>query len=328
MYTIENHDTRPQHNLALEEYLCRLAAREGSEFFMLWQNEPTIVVGRFQSTLSEINGDFVKRHGIHVVRRNSGGGAVYHDLGNINYSFVRADLGEFDFAFFTQPIIDALDKLGVHAELSGRNDIAIDGKKISGGAQYRHGGIAMHHGTLLFDEDLDVLSQALNVDAAKFKSKGVQSVRSRVTNVKPHMPNAGDMTARDFMALLQAQIQGLTPRTLTEEDRREVQKLMDEKYSTWEWNYGTSPAFTEARRERFPWGGVEARLSVQDGRVTGCTFFGDYFGTGDYGPLLSRILGTPYTREALHEALSGFEPGEMFAGASGADVEKLLTPEV
>ena len=138
MYVIENRDHRPQHNLALEEYLCRMAAREGCEFFMLWQNEPSIIVGRFQNTLEEINADFVRERGIHVVRRNSGGGAVYHDLGNINYSFIIENReGEFNFAFFTEPIIRALRSLDADAELSGRNDIAIGGKKVSGGAQYR-----------------------------------------------------------------------------------------------------------------------------------------------------------------------------------------------
>ena len=239
MYVIENRDHRPQHNLALEEYLCRMAAREGCEFFMLWQNEPSIIVGRFQNTLEEINADFVRERGIHVVRRNSGGGAVYHDLGNINYSFVMADReGEFNFAFFTEPIIRALRSLGANAELSGRNDIAIDGKKVSGGAQYRRGGILLHHGTLLFDSDLDVLSQALKVSQEKFRSKGVKSVRARVGNIRPFLPQADSVT--DFIALLEGRIEGLTPRELTPDDRTEVETLMKEKYATWDWNYGKS----------------------------------------------------------------------------------------
>lgn len=325
MYVIENRDHRPQHNLALEEYLCRMAAREGCEFFMLWQNEPSIIVGRFQNTLEEINADFVRERGIHVVRRNSGGGAVYHDLGNINYSFVMADReGEFNFAFFTEPIIRALRSLGADAELSGRNDIAIGSKKVSGGAQYRRGGILLHHGTLLFDSDLDVLSQALKVSQEKFRSKGVKSVRARVGNIRDSLPQA--QTAADFISLLEARIEGLTPRGLTPDDRAEVETLMREKYSTWDWNYGESPEFTERKRARFPWGGVEAYLEVDKGIITGCELRGDYFGSGDYAPLLERLVGTPYTRTALEKALEGLSTHEMFAGSTAEDILTLLTP--
>lgn len=325
MYVIENRNTKPQHNLALEEYLCDKAAREGREFFMLWQNEPSIIVGRFQNTLEEINADYVRDHGVHVVRRNSGGGAVYHDLGNINYSFITEDRQkDFDFAFFTDPIIRALRSLGVNAELSGRNDIAIEGKKISGGAQFRHRGIMMHHGTLLFDSDLDVLSQALKVPEEKFRSKGVKSVRARVTNIRPYLPQAA--TAQDFIRLLEGQIEGLTPLALTEEERSEVQKRAEEKYSAWEWNYGSSPVFTERKKERFPWGGIEAFLQVENGVVKSCALHGDYFGSGDYGPLLSRIVGRPYTRAALSEALEGLDTHAIFAGSTAEDIKKLLLP--
>lgn len=329
MYSIENHDTRPQHNLALEEYLCRLAERErGSEFFMLWQNEPSIIIGRFQNTLGEINPDFVRERGVHVVRRNSGGGAVYHDLGNVNYSFITADQGEFSFALLTTPILRALAALGVTTELSGRNDVTIEGKKISGGAEYRRNGILLHHGTLLFDSDLDALAQALRVSEEKFKSKGVASVRSRVTNIRPHLPSGERIGAREFMALIEERIEGLTPRILTDADRAEVRRLAEEKYSTWEWNYGKSPAFTERKREHFPWGGVEALLRVEGGIVKDCSFYGDYFGSGDYAPLLARVAGAPYTRQGIKEALSGLETGEMFSGSSLADIERLLTPDI
>ncbi len=325
MYVIENRDHRPQHNLALEEYLCRKAAQEGCEFFMLWQNEPSIIVGRFQNTLEEINAEFVREHGIHVVRRNSGGGAVYHDLGNINYSFVMADReGEFNFAFFTEPIIRALRDLGANAELSGRNDIAIDGKKVSGGAQYRRGGILLHHGTLLFDSDLDVLSQALKVSEEKFRSKGVKSVRARVGNIRTFLPQARSVS--DFIALLEERIEGLTPRELTAEDRAEVETLMKEKYATWDWNYGESPEFTELKKARFPWGGVEAYLKVDKGLIVACELRGDYFGNGDYAPLLERIAGIPYTRSDLERALSGLSTHAMFAGSTAEDLLTLFSP--
>ncbi len=330
MYVIENRSTKPQYNLALEEYLCLRAMRDGSQsgsqFFMLWQNEPSIIVGRFQNTLSEINATFVEENDIHVVRRNSGGGAVYHDLGNINYSFVMPDsAGDFDFALFTGPIIRALAALGVKAELSGRNDLTIEGKKISGGAQFRRNGVILHHGTLLYDADLGVLSQALKVSEDKFRSKAVKSVRSRVGNIMPFLPTP--LSVADFQEKLQKEIENLTPLALTKEELSEVDRLTREKYATWEWNYGASPGFTERKKMRFPWGGVEAYLVIDEGRIESCAFHGDYFGSGEYGPLLERLIGCPYMKETVAKSLSGFDPHVIFAGSSESDLIDLLSPE-
>ncbi|MDR1622515.1 MAG: lipoate--protein ligase [Synergistaceae bacterium] len=327
MYVVENTNTKPQYNLALEEYLCLRAIKDGSQFFMLWQNEPSIIVGRFQNTLEEINAGFVEERGIRVVRRNSGGGAVYHDLGNINYSFVMPDSsGDFDFAFFTGPIIQALAKLGVAAELSGRNDLAIQGKKVSGGAQFRRGGVMLHHGTLLYDTDLEVLSQALRPAEDKFQSKAVKSIRSRVGNIMPFLPSP--LPVAEFQARLQRGIQGLTPLTLEQDALNEVTKLENEKYSTWEWNYGASPRFTERKRRRFPWGGAEAFLVVEEGAVVECSFRGDYFGNGDYEPLLSRLLGRPYTKDEVAKALEGVDTHAIFSGSDAGDIVALLSPEI
>ena len=327
MYVVEDRINRPQYNLALEEHLCNMAAAEGSSFFMLWQNEPSIIVGRFQNTLEEINTAFVERNGIHVVRRNSGGGAVYHDLGNINYSFVMPDsVGDFDFALFTKPIVAALADLGVHTEHSGRNDLAIDGKKFSGGAQFRRRGIVLHHGTLLYDSDLDVLSQALKVSEDKFQSKAVKSVRSRVTNIAPYL--SSPLEVADFIDALQKRIEHLKPRTLERADFDEVERLAAEKYSSWEWNYGSSPRFTERKKKRFAWGGVEAFIDVADGILKDCSFRGDFFGNGDYAPLLARIAGVPYTKEELNRSLEGFETKGIFAGSQTEDLIALLSPEI
>jgi lipoate-protein ligase A len=326
MYAIENRNTQPQYNLALEEYLCFRAMRGGSSFFMLWRNEPSIIVGRFQNTLEEINAPFVEERRIHVVRRNSGGGAVYHDLGNINYSFVMPDAGGFDFAFFTEPIIRSLAALGVRAELSGRNDLAIEGRKISGGAQYRKGGVTLHHGTLLYDTDLEILSRALRPSEDKFLSKSVKSTRGRVGNIKPCLRTP--MSVTEFQERLQRGIQGLTPLTLDERSLSEVEELRAEKYSAWEWNYGASPRFTERKKMRFPWGGVEVFLVVEDGIISECSFRGDYFGSGEYAPLLSRIVGLPYTKESVVGAVGGFDTHALFAGSSSADLADLLAPEI
>jgi lipoate-protein ligase A len=327
MYVVENKSTKPRYNLALEEYLCLRAMKDGSRFFMLWQNEPSIIVGRFQNTLEEIDAEFVEERGIHVVRRNSGGGAVYHDLGNINYSFVMPDSsGDFDFAFFTDPIIRALKTLGVAAELSGRNDLAIEGKKVSGGAQFRRGGVMLHHGTLLYDSDLEILSQALRPAQDKFQSKAVKSIRGRVGNIMPFLPSP--LSVAEFQARLQQGIQGLTPLTLGQDALDEVEKLENGKYFTWGWNYGASPRFTERKRARFSWGGVEVFLVVDEGAMVECSFRGDYFGNGDYAPLLSRLSGRPYTKEEVAKALEGVDTHGIFAGSTAQDIVALLSPDI
>ena len=327
MYVIENKMTRPQYNLALEEYLCARSTRDGSRFFMLWQNEPSIIVGRFQNTLAEINADFVENEGIHVVRRNSGGGAVYHDLGNINYSFIVPDENaDFDFALFTQPVINALAALGVAVEHSGRNDIAIDGKKISGGAQFRRGGTVLHHGTLLYDTDLDILSRSLNVSEDKFKDKAVKSVRSRVTNIRPYLLDP--LPVSEFQQRFQREIQGLIPLELGADALAEVSRLEREKYATRSWNYGVSPRFTEHKKKRFLWGGIEAFLNVEDGSVADCSFHGDYFGSGETAPLLELLRGTPYTRESVRSRLENFDFSAVFAGATAEEMIALLSPDI
>lgn len=239
---LETGSVEPQYNLALEEHLCRRAALGNEEFFMLWRNAPSIIIGRFQDAASEVNAAFVQARGLPVVRRNSGGGAVYHDLGNVNYSFIVPDQQGYDFAFFADKLIRALDSLGVRADFSrGGNDIAVEGRKVSGMAQHRHNGVLLCHGTLLFDCDLDALAQALNVPDAKLRRHGVKSVRARVGNLKPLLPRAAD--TEEFMALLWEMFrrQG-TPfihsksYRLSAQDERAVRKLAELKYRSRTWN--------------------------------------------------------------------------------------------
>jgi lipoate-protein ligase A len=184
---IINESVNPYYNLALEEYLLK-ETDPGDDLFMLWQNRPAIIVGRNQNTWDEINLDFVRKNNIAVVRRMTGGGAVYHDLGNLNFTFIARDRKEssaiLDFARFARPVVDALRELGVPAEFSGRNDIVVDGAKVSGNAQYRYKDLVLHHGTLLFDSRIEDMVQALNVSKDKIASKGVASVRSRVASQK------------------------------------------------------------------------------------------------------------------------------------------------
>lgn len=303
-------------NMALEEYVFESLPRTDT-YFMLWQNRNAIVVGKYQNTIEEINAEYVRDHDISVVRRLSGGGAMYQDMGNLNFTFVvdQNAAKPLDFEIFTQPVVHALAQIGVRAETGSRNDILIDGKKFSGNAQYNKQGRTMHHGTLLFDSDLSVIGAALNVKPDKIASKGVKSVRSRVTNIKSVIERP--ITLPDFKAvLLQHMFEGnaLTPYTLTDADLAAVHHLRDEKYATWAWNYGRSPAYTLRREHRFPFGGVTMLMDVRNGVIQAISFEGDFFGNGDIQDLSGALLHTALQEKALRLALSGIDVGYYISG--------------
>lgn len=355
MIYIQNDSRDPYFNLALEEFfltrpdvnapdVCEATnSRSSNELtfepiLLLWQNAPTVVVGGRQNTLEEINLAFVEERKINVVRRTTGGGAVYHDLGNLNYSFVVPDPTRLSspsalsdqlrnafrsnalssdresvsfpgraltdsFRLLTQPILDVLRSWNLPAELSGRNDITVDGRKISGSAQARKNGRTLHHGTLLFDSNLDDVAAALRVDPEKFRSKAVASVRSRVANVVEFLPPSErfgviERFKLDLLARLQ-QSQPLTYKMLSETELSHIQKLRDEKYATWAWNYGASPRFQFRSSRRFDWGKFELAFDVVRGRIERAQIFGDFFALDDLSPLLTRLIGTSFEREAL-----------------------------
>ena len=326
MYYVESPSTDPYFNLALEQYVFDRLDRRHS-YFMLWQNDNAIIVGKYQNTAEEIDAGYVKDHGISVVRRLSGGGAVYHDLGNLNFTFI-ADSGQdqaLDFASFCRPIAGALASLGVTVELSGRNDMTIDGKKFSGNSQYRKEGRVMHHGTILFDSDLEVIGKALRVSKDKIESKGVQSVRSRVTNVRPYLPQ--DIPIRAFWdALLEHMSRGpgLAPYPLSAQDLAAVEELRDSVYRRWEWNYGASPAYTVQKSRRVEGcGRLDAFLDVgRNGVLENAVFRGDFFSGADPAELAAMLKGCRLEEAALRAVLSGTEIGRYF---HGMDLEDLLT---
>lgn len=328
---IENLSTDPCFNLAMEEHLFNSLEPENDGYFLLWQNEPTIVVGRFQNTLEEINGDFVKSRKVNVVRRISGGGAVYHDHGNLNYTFIVHSKTEtpFDFAFYTKPIIDILRKLGVNAEFTSRNDLTIDGKKFSGNAQYMRKGRLLHHGTLLFDSDLDILTQALNVSEDKFLSKGIKSIRSRVTNILPHL-HSDDMDIASFKEVILDNLThdntGIVRSSLPVEVMQKITDLAESKYRTWDWNYGKSPEFTEKKIKRFDCGKIEALIQVEKGQIQSCRFYGDFFGNGNLEDIERLILGKEYNRIELEKALEHVHLGHYFRGIRKSEFIEFLKP--
>lgn len=286
--------TDPAHNLAVEEYVFEKLPRDRT-YFMLWQNKNAVIIGKHQNTLAQINEAYVKANQIRVVRRLSGGGAVYHDLGNLNFTFI-ADAGEketLNMKLFCQPIVRALAAIGVHAQINGRNDITIDGRKFSGNSQYVKDGRVMHHGTILFDSDLEVVNHALQVDPAKIQAKGIQSVRSRVTNVSEYLTR--NISLGQFRQLLLKHLLQETPGEeymLTPADLAEIEKLRARRYDTWQWNYGASPECTLLKKCRVEGcGTVEAYLTVEHGYIEKAELRGDFFSVKEPGELVRRLVG-------------------------------------
>ena len=308
--------TDPAFNLAVEEYVFECLPKDRA-YLMLWQNDNAIIIGKHQNTLAQINEAFVRSHGIRVVRRLSGGGAVYHDMGNLNFTLI-ADAGNMqtiDFNILCKPIISALKQLGVPAQINGRNDMTVDGKKFSGNAQYIRGGRVMHHGTILFDSDSAVLAQALQVDEDKIRAKGVASVRSRVTNLRPYLPK--DMTLPQFRQLLLETILQQTPGTpypLTPADLEQIQKLQ-QRYESWEWNYGHSPACTLLKKRRIEGcGTIEAYVELNKGVIAGLQFRGDFFGVEDPTELQTKLIGCRPEKSEILAALQGVALERYFMG--------------
>jgi len=295
---------------------------------MFWQNKNTIVVGKNQNTFSEIDIDYVKDTGIEVVRRLTGGGAMYQDLGNLNFTLIVNNAGEWysDFSRFTSPVVRALRELGVPAEISGRNDIIVNGKKISGNAQTVKNGRLLHHGTLLFNSNTDVLSRALKPDKEKIKSKGIASVSSRVANVNDFLSepiNCQVLISKIKKAAI-LEYPDLCEYEFTSEDNREIQKLADEKYSTWEWNYGYSPKYDYSKKIKFAGGIIEVCLNVGHGIINHARIFGDYFGVSNVSEIEETLVGLRHNYEAISDALKGFDLNSYFTGITLDELMRVM----
>ncbi|MEY2191658.1 lipoate--protein ligase [Neobacillus sp. BF23-41] len=319
--------TDPQINLAIEEYaLKNLDINE--TYLLFYINEPSIIIGKNQNTIEEINTEYVEGNGIKVVRRLSGGGAVYHDLGNLNFSFITKDDGEsfHNFRKFTEPVVAALKKLGVNAELSGRNDLEVGGRKISGNAQFSTKGRMFSHGTLMLNSEIENVVSALKVKKDKIESKGIKSVRSRVANISEFLTEKVEID--EFRSLLLKNIfegQDEIPEyVLTDEDWEKIYQLSKERYQNWEWNYGKSPKFNLQHSHRFPVGSIDVRLEVNKGVIENCKIYGDFFGVGEVSEIEEKLTGTRYGKNEIDKALADIDTTHYFGSITKDEFLNLL----
>ena len=325
-YISKTHDTA--FNIALEEY-CFKQLKDEDEIFLLWINEPSIIVGKYQNTIEEINTEYTREKGIHVIRRISGGGAVYHDLNNLNYTIIsNRDKGQegFNFKEFSKPIIETLAELGVKAEFTGRNDLEIDGQKFCGNAQAYIKDRVMHHGCLLFNVDFSALGDALKVSKDKIESKGVKSVRSRVTNILPHLKTP--ITVEEFgdktMEYMKKQYPDMKEYVFSKEELDYITKRAEIKRS-WEWNYGESPEFNITRGKRFKNGKIQIFATVENSRIKNIKFYGDFFGKNeDLSEVENLLKDVKYTREDVKEKLETVDIGEYFSKFTVDEVVEVI----
>lgn len=318
MIFVDNEKTTdPRLNLAIEEHLLRAKPVE-DDILLFYINSPSIIVGRYQNALEEINRPYVEARGIRVVRRLSGGGAVYHDLGNLNFSLITRGGKEdaLNFKKFTAPVTRALQEMGIPAGLGGRNDILVDGRKVSGNAIYSTKEGIVCHGTLLLDTDLTVLAEALNPKAGKFESKGIKSVRSRVANLSEFL--LAPMEMETFrLRLLRGIFAGadeIPQYRLTPVDWEAIRALAERRYCTWDWNFGHSPAFNVRRTQRFAFGEIDARIEVQAGVIHSVKFYGDFIGLREAAELERRLAGVRYEGQDISAALQEVDISAYFGG--------------
>ncbi len=326
MIYIESKSKDPYFNLAMEEYVFEHMDRKKS-YFMLWQNENTIVVGKYQNTAEEINQEFVDQNSVKVVRRLSGGGAVYHDIGNLNFTFIvdKESNSDFNFRYFVEPIVRTLACFGIKGEFTGRNDVVIGGKKFSGNSQYIRNERILHHGCIMLDSNLTNVSSALKPKAAKFDSKSVKSIPSRVTTINANSETPISMET--FKCELEKQIfqaGHIDKYTFDENDRMLIEKIKKDRYETWEWNYGKSATYNFEREVKFDFGMVSAKGTIQEGRIKRMRIFGDFFGNGDIGDLEKLLVDQKLDAELARRIEGQIDIDYYIKGMNAEDLQWLL----
>lgn len=327
-FVSNNNITDPTINLAMEEYVLKNMPNDDS-YFLFYVNRPSIIIGKNQNTIEEVNQEYVEKHNIDVVRRISGGGAVYHDTGNLNFSFITDDDGNsfHNFKKFTEPIVEALKSLGVDAEMSGRNDIQVGQAKISGNAMVKVKSRMFSHGTLILNSDLNEIQNALRVNPAKIKSKGIKSVRSRVANIVEFLDEPIDIDTfkKVILKTIFGEADHVEEYKLTDRDWENIEQLSNEKYRTWEWNYGKNPKYNFVREEKFEKGFVQLKFDVKKGRIEHAKIFGDFFGEGDITELEHALEGTLHDFDSIAEALSQYDIRHYFGDIDRYELIRLMS---
>ncbi len=324
MVFFETGSSDPYYNLAFEEYIFEKKEKD-KQYFILWQNNNAVIVGKYQNTIEEINNRFVDEHNIKVVRRNSGGGAVYHDMGNLNFSFIvdQNDYELLNFSLFLQPVIKTLFKLGIRAEFSGRNDILIEEKKFSGNSQYIKDGKVLHHGTIMLNSNIDMIKGALN-PTKHVVSRSTKSVRSHVTNVFSHMKQK--ISVLEFKEILRSEIsngRNTEMGKLSEDDILAINELRTSKYESWEWNYGHSTEFNLKKERQFPSGNISIYILSKEGRILSASIKGDFFAYTDISVLEKNLKGAP-VGSGLREWLVYIDADKYIKGISVDDLYRLI----
>ena len=338
MYYVKNerngkeiHD--PKLNLAIEYYLLNEVKLDES-ILLFYINNNSIIIGRNQNTYEEVNTTYVEENNIDVVRRFSGGGAVYHDMGVLCFCFITEDDGNSfrDFKRFTSPVIDALHQMGVNgAELKGRNDLVINDKKFSGNAMYSKNGRMTAHGTLMFDSEIDAVIKALKPKKHKLESKGIKSIRSRVTNIKPFLEHSYQcMNAKTFRDQLLLYLydtdskENVKEYVLTDKDWEKIDAFAAEYTDNWDWNYGKSPEFDMERSDRLSVGTVEVKMNVRKGNIDVIRIYGDFFGLGEIEDVEDELTNIPYTKEAITNALNKIDINKYFGSVDLSELVDLI----
>ena len=326
MLIIDSPSDNAYFNIASEEYLLGKYPKE--DIFLLYINAPSIIIGKFQNTLAEINLDYVNENNIKVVRRMSGGGAVYHDTGNLNFSF-HTLLGNhdfMDFSTFTQPVVSLLNKLDIPAKLEGRNDLLVDGKKFSGNAKLAKNGKMIQHGTILIDSQMEVLSDALKVNPLKFVDKAVKSNRARVTNLIGYLPSG--FTTVHFKELLIEEMKLENPEakisTFSPVDIENIEKLVKEKYETWDWNFGFSPNYNFKKAIKIPAGFIELHLDVHKGYIERAKIFGDFFASKSIHEIENLLVGKKHELEEIDLLLRSVDLTAYFGQVDASEILTLF----
>lgn len=321
MLIIKSPSNNAYFNIAAEEYILE---NFEEDVFLLYINNPSIIIGRYQNTISQLNLDFIRQHGIKVVRRLSGGGAVFHDKGNLNFCFIcnKQENDVSGFERYTQPVISYLKTLGVNASLQGRNDLVIDGRKFSGNARLATDTKVLQHGTILYSSHMRDLSNALKTDPLKFKDKAVKSIRSRVTNVCEHLGQ--QLSVKEFENGLISHITSHYVNTAryeyTEDDLLAIDKKMIDKYSTWDWNYGVSPAYNFDKTMRTAGGSINVQLMVTNGIISDFNLSGDFFTRKSLQPLKEAFINCKHQHESVLAIIEKLQIENYLVNITGEDL--------